>query len=78
MWKTWVGSLGWEDPLEKEIATHSNILAWRIPGQRSLVGYSLWGHKELDTTELRSTTQHSNNVTSKSSSKATKPTKSHA
>ena len=31
MWETWVGSLGWEDPLEKEKATHSNILAWRIP-----------------------------------------------
>ena len=28
---TWVPSLGWEDPLEKEMATHSNILAWRIP-----------------------------------------------
>ena len=31
MWETWVQSLGWEDPLEKEMATHSNILAWRIP-----------------------------------------------
>ena len=31
MWKTWVQSLGWEDPLEKEMATHSSILAWRIP-----------------------------------------------
>ena len=31
MWETWVRSLGWEDPLEKEMATHSNILAWRIP-----------------------------------------------
>ena len=31
MWKTWVRSLGWEDPLEKEKATHSSILAWRIP-----------------------------------------------
>ena len=29
--KTWVQSLGWEDPLEKEKATHSSILAWRIP-----------------------------------------------
>ena len=29
--ETWVGSLGWEDPLEKEMATHSSILAWRIP-----------------------------------------------
>ena len=29
--ETWVRSLGWEDPLEKEMATHSSILAWRIP-----------------------------------------------
>ena len=32
MQETWVRSLGWEDPLEKEMATHSSILAWRIPG----------------------------------------------
>ena len=31
MWETWVRSLGWEDPLEKKMATHSSILAWRIP-----------------------------------------------
>ena len=31
MWETWVQSLGWEDSLEKEKATHSSILAWRIP-----------------------------------------------
>ena len=31
MWETWVQSLGWEDPLEKGMATHSSILAWRIP-----------------------------------------------
>ena len=30
-WETWVRSLGWEDPLEKEMASHSSILAWRIP-----------------------------------------------
>ena len=30
IWETWVRSLGWEDPLEKEMATHSSILAWRI------------------------------------------------
>ena len=30
-WETWVWSLGWEDPPEKETATHSSILAWRIP-----------------------------------------------
>ena len=32
--ETWVLSLGWEDPLEKEMATHSNILAWEIPMNR--------------------------------------------
>ena len=37
--------LGWEDPLEKEMATHSSILAWRIHGQRSLAGYSPLCHK---------------------------------
>ena len=31
MWETWVRSLNWEDPLEKEMATYSSILAWRIP-----------------------------------------------
>ena len=44
-------SLGWKDPLEKRMATHSNILAWRISGQRSLAGYSPWGCKELGMTE---------------------------
>ena len=49
--ETGVQSLGWEDPLEKGMATHSSILAWRIHAQRSLAGCSPWGHKELDTTE---------------------------
>ena len=40
MWETRVRSLGWEDPLEKGMATHSSILAWKIHGQRSLVGCS--------------------------------------
>ena len=31
MWETWVQSLGWEDPLEKGMTTHSSILPWRIP-----------------------------------------------
>ena len=35
MWDTWVLSLGWEDPLEEDMATHSNILAWRIPKERA-------------------------------------------
>jgi len=52
MRETWVGSLGWEDLLEKGMATHSSILAWRLPhGQRSLVCYSPWGHKESDMTK---------------------------
>ena len=37
--------------LEKEIATHSSVLVWRIPGTGSLVGYRLWGCKESDMTE---------------------------
>ena len=46
-----VQSLGREDPLEKEMATHSCILAWGIPWKRSLAGYSPKGCKEVDTTE---------------------------
>ena len=38
--------------LEKEMATHSSVLAWRIPGMGSLVGCSLWDHTESDTTEV--------------------------
>ena len=45
---TW-RSQDWEDPLEKEMKTHSSILAWKSHGQRSLVGYSPWGC--LDMTE---------------------------
>ena len=44
--ETWVRSLGPEDPLEKEMATHSSTLAWKIPRMEELVGYSPWGHKE--------------------------------
>ena len=49
MQETGARSLGQEDPLEEEMATHSSILAWRIP-QRTLVGHSPWGLKESDTT----------------------------
>ena len=42
MQETWVRSLGWEDPMEKGMATHSSIMAWRISW------VSLWSHKELD------------------------------
>ena len=51
MQETWVRSLGWEDPLEKEMATRSSILAWRIPWMEEPGGLSPRGHKELDKTE---------------------------
>ena len=49
-WVSWVSPCP-EDRLEKGMTTHSSILAWRIPWTEELVGYSLWGHKELDMTE---------------------------
>ena len=51
MLETQVQSLGLEDPLEKGVATHSSILAWRIPWTEELAGYSPWGCKESETTE---------------------------
>ena len=51
MQETWVGSLGWEDLLEKGMATHSSILVWRIPWTEEPGVYSPWGCKKLDTTE---------------------------
>ena len=51
MWETWVRSLGQEDPLEKEMATHSSILAWRVPWTEELAGLQSTGRKESDTTE---------------------------
>ena len=42
-----IRSLGQEDPLEKEMATHSRILAWEIHGRRSLAAYSPWGCKRV-------------------------------
>ena len=46
-----VWSLGQEELLGKEMATYSSILPWEIHGQRRLLGYSPWGHKESDMTE---------------------------
>ena len=51
MQETWVRSLGQEDALEKAMASHSSILAWRIPWTEEPGGYSPWGCKESDTTE---------------------------
>ena len=49
--ETWVQSLGREDPLEKEMATHSSTLAWRIPWREEPGGLQSWGRKESDTTK---------------------------
>ena len=51
MQKTGVRSLGEEDPLEKEMPTHSGVLAWRIPRTEEPGGYSPWCHKDSDTTD---------------------------
>ena len=48
---TQVQSLGGEDPLEKEMATHFSTLAWKIPWTEEPGSYSPWGRKESDTTE---------------------------
>ena len=49
VWETWIPSLCWEDPLEKETATHSGILAWRIPWKEEPGGLRSRGHKESQT-----------------------------
>ena len=49
--ETQVQSLGWEGPLEKALATHSRILAWRIPWTEEPGGLLSWGRKESDTIE---------------------------
>ena len=51
MQETWVRSLGWEDPLEKEWQPTPVFLPGKSHGRRSLVGYRPWGRKESDTTE---------------------------
>ena len=50
-WETQVQSLGWEDPLEKDMATHSSILAWKIPWTEELAGLQSMGSQESDRTE---------------------------
>ena len=52
IWEMWVRALGWEDPLEEGMATHSSILAWRIPMDRGASWATVpWGLKESYTTE---------------------------
>ena len=55
MQEIWVRSLGREDPLEREWLPASVLLPRESHGQRSLEGYSVWGHKELDMTERLNT-----------------------
>ena len=52
-----VQSLGWEDPLEKEMATHSSILSWNISWTEEPSGLQSMGHKELDTNWTNTHTQ---------------------
>ena len=56
MQETWVQSLGWEDPLEEIMETHSNILAWRVRKDRGTLQAAV--HGELNTTEQLNTAQH--------------------
>ena len=49
MQETWVQSLGWEDPLEKEIETHSSVLAWRIPWTEEPGGLQSMGSQNIQT-----------------------------
>ena len=58
MQETQVLSLGQGDPLEKGMATHFSILAWRISWTEKPAGYRPWGHKESDTTELLTLSLH--------------------
>ena len=51
MWETQVRCLVWEDPLEKGMATHSSVLAWRIPWTEEPSRLSPWDSKESDSTE---------------------------
>ena len=50
IWKSQVQSLGWEDPLDKEMTTHFSILAWRVPWTEELGGLQFMGNKESDMT----------------------------
>ena len=62
--ETWVGSPGQEDPLEEGMATHSSILAWKIPWTEEPDRlYSPWGHKGLGTLELAYTHTHTHTHT---------------
>ena len=58
LWESWVRSLGWDNPLEEDMATHSSILAWRIPMDRGAWWATVHRVAESDMTDLA---QHSKN-----------------
>ena len=65
MWETWVWSLGWEDALEKEMATHSSILTWKIPWTANPGGATTHGvtkESDMTTTKEQTTTEALNNL----------------
>ena len=59
-----VQTLGWEDPLEKDMATHSSILAWKIPWTEELGGLQSMGLQRVDMTERLQLLTHSYSVVS--------------
>ena len=67
MQKTWVQSLGWEDPLEEGMATHSSILAWRMPRDRGAWWTAVHRVAELDMVDRLSTSTYSGGSDSKES-----------
>ena len=62
MKETWIQSLGWEDPMEEGMPSHPLFLPGEFHGQRSLAGYSPWGHKESNMTEWLRTHTHTLNT----------------
>ena len=68
-----IWSLGQEDPLEKEMVTHSSIFAWEIPWTESLVGYSLQGHKRVTLSNQTTITTNENCYTFKGQAREAEP-----
>ena len=65
MWETWVRSLGWEDPLEEGMTTHSSVLAWRLSMDRGAWRAIGHGVAESDMTEQPSTAQGNSQLADK-------------
>ena len=62
MWETWVQFLGWDDLLEKGIATHSSIMAWRIPWTKEPGGLQFMELQKSDMTDATNTQSKANRV----------------